>query len=166
MRVARIGQGLLKQQRDRCSDARMEPKHDPKTPEKVRAASTEKAHLSDEEKTEIIRMREQVRTTHEKIGQTIGRPPSTVSAFCAKQIGYGQITHYPSSTLTDEEKRAFRTILIKSRSFRWGTPLIIFADHDYIFCLCRADPRIKLHRKCHHLRRSLQGNSENLITDG
>ena len=61
-----------------------------------------KAHLSDEEKTEIIRMREQG-TTHEKIGQAIGRPPSTVSAFCAKHFGYSKYT--PTQVQRLPEKR-------------------------------------------------------------
>lgn len=61
-----------------------------------------KAHLSDEEKTEIIRMREQG-TTHEKIGQAIGRPPTTVSAFCTKHFGYSKYT--PTQVQRLPEKR-------------------------------------------------------------
>ena len=47
-----------------------------------------KAHLSDAEKTEIIRMREQEGLSHAKIGRAIGRPESTVGAFCVKHFGY------------------------------------------------------------------------------
>lgn len=47
-----------------------------------------KAHLSDDEKSEIIRLREQEEMSHKQIGIEIGRPESTVSAFCVKHFGY------------------------------------------------------------------------------
>jgi len=47
-----------------------------------------KAPLSDDEKTEIIRLREQKGLSHAQIGKAIGRPESTVSAFCVKHFGY------------------------------------------------------------------------------
>ena len=47
-----------------------------------------KAPLSDDEKTEIIRLREQEEMSHKRIGIEIGRPESTVSAFCVKHFGY------------------------------------------------------------------------------
>lgn len=76
-----------------------------------------KAHLSDEEKTEIIRMREQG-TTHEKIGQAIGRPPSTVSAFCAKHFGYSKYT--PTQVQRLQEKVEVSQKGQKSHHFRRG----------------------------------------------
>ena len=47
-----------------------------------------KAHLSDEEKAEIVRLREQEEMSHKQIALEIGRPESTVSAFCVKHFGY------------------------------------------------------------------------------
>ena len=47
-----------------------------------------KAPLSDDEKNEIIRLREQEEMSHKRIGIEIGRPESTVSAFCVKHFGY------------------------------------------------------------------------------
>lgn len=47
-----------------------------------------KAPLSDDEKNEIIRLREQREMSHKQIGTEIGRPESTVSAFCVKHFGY------------------------------------------------------------------------------
>ena len=47
-----------------------------------------KARLSDKEKQEIIRLREQTEMSHKQIGIEIGRPESTVSAFCVKHFGY------------------------------------------------------------------------------
>ena len=47
-----------------------------------------KAHLSEEEKAEIIRLREQEEMSHKQIGIEIDRPESTVSAFCLKYFGY------------------------------------------------------------------------------
>ena len=47
-----------------------------------------KAPLSDDEKNEIIRLRERREMSHKQIGTEIGRPESTVSAFCVKHFGY------------------------------------------------------------------------------
>ena len=47
-----------------------------------------KAPLSNDEKTEIIRLREQEEMSHKQIALKIGRPESTVSAFCVKHFGY------------------------------------------------------------------------------
>ena len=47
-----------------------------------------KARLSDEEKAEIVRLREQEEMSHKQISIEIGRPESTVSAFCVKHFGY------------------------------------------------------------------------------
>ena len=47
-----------------------------------------KAPLSDDEKNEIIRLREQREMSHKQIGTEIRRPESTVSAFCVKHFGY------------------------------------------------------------------------------
>ena len=47
-----------------------------------------KARLSDDEKAEIIRLREQEEMSHKQIGIEIGRPESTISAFCLKYFGY------------------------------------------------------------------------------
>ena len=47
-----------------------------------------KARLSDEEKAEIVRLREQEDMSHKQIALEIGRPESTVSAFCVKHFGY------------------------------------------------------------------------------
>ena len=47
-----------------------------------------KAPLSDAEKAEILRLRQEAGLSHAKIGKRIGRPESTVGAFCLKHFGY------------------------------------------------------------------------------
>ena len=60
-----------------------------------------KAHLSTDEKTKIIRMREK-KITYKKIGEAVNRPINTVANFCVRHFGYTKNTPAKNQSLPEK----------------------------------------------------------------